>query len=140
MRLVNLFIALFLFTVSCKKTENTNVKIKSPFTIKYEFITSVPTVRNTNAIVRYTNSAQGITGVAINEAPWSTSVTMTAESRPISLSFKGSSIELSAPGAITGNIYINGIKKATLTEASRKGGAGPFFNDFALFDMNFIVE
>ena len=129
----------FISILSCSKNDTTSNKVKSPFTVTYELTST--SIFNSAGLggVEFTNSAQGTSGIAsrlMKTLPWKTTLTVTAENRPLTFNYRVITILLNQTGTITGNIYINGIKKATVTEPSR------FANSEYKADLNmqYLVE
>jgi hypothetical protein len=113
-----IFIISFL---SCKKDGGTDSSsISSPFTVKYEFTAdkSLDQVLP-KPIIAYINSSGGTTQTTGSSLPWVLEQTVTATNRPFNLQMTGLIIYLTGPGSVTGNIYINGVKKATATGQTR---------------------
>jgi hypothetical protein len=129
--------------LSCSKNEVTSNKVKSPFTVMYELTSSSSIVPGESVGLLYTNSAQGTSRVNssdIPSLPWKKTITVTDDIRPLTFTFKAISIYLKGPGTITGNIYVNVTKKASVTESSNKAGASSNLKDYATLNMQYIVE
>lgn len=67
----------------------------------------------------YFNSSGGSTQTTANNLPWILEQTVTSTTRPFNLQITGLSIFQTSPGSVRGNIYINGVKKATVTAQTR---------------------
>jgi hypothetical protein len=65
--------------------------------------------------VWYFNSSGGSTQTTANNLPWILEQTVTSTTRPFNLQITGLSIFQTSPGSVRGNIYINGVKKASET-------------------------
>jgi hypothetical protein len=139
-KLLALSICIYLMPMlSCSKNDLTSNNVKSPFTVMYELTSTSSLNRNGGGGVEYTNSAQGTSGIGssvIGTLPWKTTLTVTAENRPLTFTYRVKTIELNNSGTITGNIYINGIKKASITEPSRQVN----FKFYSDLNMQYVVE
>ncbi len=67
----------------------------------------------------YFNSSGGSTQTTANNLPWILEQTVTSTTRPFNLQITGLSIFQTSPGSVRGNIYINVVKKATVTAQTR---------------------
>lgn len=143
-KLFTLLMAINLITISsCTKNGTQGNKVSSPFTVMYELTSNSSIVSDGGGGIQYTNSAQGSSGISstlIRTLPWNTTITVTAENRPLTFSFRVLPIQLFGPGTITANIYINGKKKATVTESSSKAGGSTNLKDYASLNMQYVVE
>jgi len=110
-----LFILIVGFT-SCKKdtTSSTN-STPTPFTLKYEIKSSVPIVvagagtNNFNIIYYKNGTNQNESSIFTSGTNWTKTITVTTNNRPFIASLQlPNNIQLSAPGTLTGNIYLNG--------------------------------
>lgn len=107
---------LAMFFVSCKKDGGQDSStISSPFTVKYEFTSTSPLETIYQNSLSYTNSSGGLSTSLINSFPWTLEQTVTTTNRPFPIQLVGTTLALKNPGSVTGNIYINGVKKASVT-------------------------
>ena len=109
---------------SCKKdTTSTTSSTPSPFTLKYEIKSSVPIVvagaGNPNLILYTNGTNQSESSIFTSGTNWTKTITVTTNNRPfIALLQLSNNIQLSAPGTLTGNIYLNGSLIANSTNQS----------------------
>ena len=91
--------------------------VGTPFTLKYEIITSSPAVSNpASQGIGYTNGTQQteFDNSFTSGSSWIKEINVTSTTRPFNTALVSGpgSITLSAPGTVTGNIYINGNQVA----------------------------
>ena len=128
--LILIFFALFCNSCSKKETTiTTNNTVKSPFTLKYEIISSSDIYVPTGGVGADINIVNG-TGQSeikidfISGKTWSYTVNVTSTQRPIICRLiNTSTLWTKSTGTITGNIYINGTLKATATNPISSLGA-----------------
>lgn len=104
----------------CKKDSVSSSSTRGNVTVKYEIVLSSPIAPDGGyPFVGYTNGT-GQTEVAsfTSGTTWSKEVKVTTDQRPLHLMFDPGVYILASSGTITGNIYINGEKKATATNPS----------------------
>jgi hypothetical protein len=120
-KIITLLLSSSLVLISCKKDGGQDSStISSPFTVKYEFTSATAfDLVAPKPIVWYFNSSGGSTQTTANILPWILEQTVTSTNRPFNLQITGLSIFLTSPGSVIGNIYINGVKKATVTAQTR---------------------
>ncbi len=108
-------------------------QVGTPFTLKYEIISSQPILFGVNPgesypIIFYTNSTQqGETDNSfISGTIWSKTITVTTPNRPFNalLQIMNPLVYLSSPGTLTGNLYVNGNKVAHLTNSTTQSQLG----------------
>lgn len=114
-------VSILISSISCKKDGGTDSSsISSPFTVKYEFTSTAPFDQVLpKPIIWYFNSSGGSTQTTGSTLPWVLEQTVTTTNRPFNLQVTGIGIYLTSPGSVTGNIYINGVKKATATSQTK---------------------
>lgn len=121
-RIVIMCFCCAIMIISCKKDSNSSSTTVGSFTIKYELITSqnVLPPQSPYPVIQYTNGT-GQLEIATDFTSgkiWSKTFSVTDTRRPFIILFNPNGIYLQAAGTITGNIYINGVKKATVTNPS----------------------
>ena len=106
-----------LLVSSCSPDTPVNTGTSSPFTLRYEIITSSPIVSNpASQGIGYTNGTQQteFDNSFTSGSSWIKEITVTSTNRPFNTALVTGpgSITLSAPGTVTGNIYLNGNQVA----------------------------
>lgn len=139
MKKLLLIIITAVFITGCEKSKNEVGNTDKSFTVKYELITSqeVAPPQNPFPLIQYTNGT-GQPEVATNFSSgktWTKTVTVTDTRRPFIILFNPEGIFLKSAGTITGNIYINGAKKATVTNSSTNFGGHQ-----AVISMSYSVQ
>jgi hypothetical protein len=107
--------------IGCEKSKDASDDTNKTFTVKYEIITSQDISPPFGDIpIMYTNGTGQIETVNnfSTGKSWEKTVTVTTTTRPLPLILFPDPISLKSAGTVTGNIYINGIKKATLTNST----------------------
>jgi len=87
----------------------------TPFTLKYEIITSSPIVSNpASQGIGYTNGTQQteFDNSFTSGSSWIKEITVTSTTRPFNTALVTGAITLNTPGTVTGNIYLNGNQVA----------------------------
>lgn len=125
--------------MGCKKADEEPNNTNKSFTIKYELITSqeVAPPQNPFPLIQYTNGT-GQPEIATNFSSgktWDKTVTVTGTTRPFIIMFYPEGIFLKAAGTVTGNIYINGVIKATVTNSTSFFGGHQ-----AIISMSYTVQ
>lgn len=122
---------LFLFTIvfslcltSCSPDNPANTGTSTPFTLRYEIITSSPiVVPLTGTGITYENGTQQpeTDNSFTSGTTWTREVTVTTPNRPfIAMLITG--LNLSAPGTIIGRIYVNGTQVANVQNPTQVQG------------------
>jgi len=95
--------------------------VGTPFTLKYEIITSSPIVVNqSNSSIGYLNGTgqlQFDNSFSIGTT-WTKEITVTTPNRPLNITLSTLGSLLLTPGTATGNIYINGTQVAHVVNPS----------------------
>ena len=107
--------------IGCEKSKDASDDTNKSFTVKYEIITTqdISPVLGPTPII-YTNGTGQMETVNnfTSGKLWEKTVTVTTTNRPLPLILFPEPIYLKSAGTVTGNIYINGTKKATLTNST----------------------
>jgi hypothetical protein len=102
--------------------------IGSPFTVKYEIISSSPmiTSNGSNIGVMYMNASgqeEISQDLVSGSTTWSKTLNITTSSRPLQIIFSpgggGGVVYLASQGNVTLNMYINGSLKGSITNGSQ---------------------
>jgi hypothetical protein len=102
--------------ISCKKNDSGSDTVKSPFTVRYEITATKPLdPQPFGTGVMWTNPSGAYTTSFITSLPWKKDETVTNSGRPFLLILNADALMLTSPGQVVGNIYINGVKKETVT-------------------------
>ena len=138
---VILLLIIFTFT-SCSKNEGTG-STSSNFTIKYEIVCDKPIITTLFdqpflPTIAYTNGTAQVetANTFTSGTTWSKTITVTDNRRPFIISFAAVDLALSSAGNVTGNIYINGVKKATATNPTTSAGN----LNIGIVNMNYSVN
>jgi hypothetical protein len=130
-KIISLISVLLLILQSCSSGDNNSNSnsISSPFTVKYEIISTSQVRASYNSpMITYNNSTnqtqtESVTNLTAT-TPWSKTVDITTTTRPLQLSLLISGnnpnyyLILANAGSITQNLYINGVLKASSTNQS----------------------
>ena len=109
------------FINSCTPNSPTNTGTPTPFTLKYEIITSSPIVSNpTSQEIGYTNGTGQVEfDNSFNSGTtWTKEITVTTPTRPFNIALVSNGTLILTPGTATGNIYINGNQVAHVVNPS----------------------
>jgi len=115
--------------------------VGTPFTLKYEIITSSPVVllNNSAPIVAFVNSTGQLEqdNSFTSGTTWTKEITVTTSNRPfyVVLNTVINNINISAPGTSIGNIYVNGRQVAHVENPTISGGG----INSALVQMSYYV-
>ena len=130
-KMKNVFYSLILLTTillsSCTPDTPVDTSTSSPFTLKYEIISSsqIFSTTSSNQHVIFTNATQQpqIDSIPSGSILWTKELTVTTSNRPFIslLEVPFSALKLNMQGTVTGNIYVNGIKVASVTNPTSTG-------------------
>jgi hypothetical protein len=111
--------------IGCEKSKDELNDTSKTFTVKYEIITTqdILAVLGPTPII-YTNGTGQMETVNnfTSGKSWEKTVIVTITNRPLPLILFPEPIYLKSAGTVTGNIYINGTKKATVTNSTTNVG------------------
>lgn len=151
---ISIFCVLCTFLQSCSRgNEDNNPSIvKSPFTVKYEIISSSKIISpGSSVVISYTNSSgqlqtESFSGTS-NLITWNKSINVESIVRPLTLNLSikssgatnGGYLAISNSGTITQNIYINGIlKSSNISNSTNTNNSWGYMIDPS--PINFIVQ
>jgi hypothetical protein len=122
-----IFLYLISFGISSCSSNNTTGgqvnpnTIVSPFTVKYEIITSSPIVVNqSNTSIGYVNGTGQLQfdNSFTSGTTWTKEINVTTPSRPFNIALNSLGSLILTPGTATGKIYINGNQVANVVNPS----------------------
>ena len=151
---ISIFCVLCTFLQSCSRgnEDNNSSIVKSPFTIKYEIISSSKIISpGSSVVISYTNSlgqlqTESFSGTS-NLITWNKSINVESIVRPLTLNLSikssgatnGGYLAISNSGTITQNIYINGIlKSSNISNSTNTNNSWGYMIDPS--PINFIVQ
>ena len=131
---------------SCTPDTPVNTGTSSPFTLKYEIITSSPIFAfagNTYPTISYANGTQQneTDNSFTSGTTWTKEVIVTTPNRPFyatctAITGALPSIVITNPGTVTSNIYINGVQVAHVVNPTTSSSLGNYAN----VGMSYLVN
>ena len=121
---------------SCTPDSPVNTGTTTPFTLKYEIVTSAPLVRVNNFAnsVLYINSTgqEQYDTIPTGATIWTKEITINSSNTPFFARMEGTSFIYiqSTSGSITGNIYVNGTLIATQLNQTYTNGSVNYSGGF----------
>lgn len=151
---ISIFFVLCTFLQSCSRgnEDNNSSNVKSPFTVKYEIISSSKIISpGSSVVISYTNSlgqlqTESFSGTS-NLITWNKSINVESIVRPLTLNLSikssgttnGGYLAISNSGTITQNIYINGtLKSSNISNSTNTNNSWGYMIDPS--PINFIVQ